>query len=97
MARTSHSLERYRNELVEIDSELVAQITQLLSGDESVRQEVEESLDALDEDEEVSEYENSDAYNTGFEAASQGEPQSANPYLKGSWDNAAWQAGWDAQ
>ena len=44
-----------------------------------------------------SEYENSDAYNTGFEASAQGEPRSANPYLKGSWDNAAWQAGWDAQ
>ena len=44
-----------------------------------------------------SEYENSDPYNTGFEAASQGEPQSANPYAKGTWDNLAWQAGWDAQ
>jgi len=97
MARTSHSLERYRNELVEIDSELVAQITQLLSGDESVRQEVEESLDALDESEDASEYVGSDAYDTGLEAAAQGEPQSANPYAKGTWDNAAWQAGWDAQ
>lgn len=44
-----------------------------------------------------SEYENSDAYNTGFEAASQGESRSANPYGQGTWDHAAWQAGWDAQ
>jgi len=38
----------------------------------------------------------SEAYNTGFEAKTQGEPQSANPYPAGSWDAKNWAAGWDA-
>ena len=40
---------------------------------------------------------NSDAYNTGYEAANQGEPRTANPYAKGTWDSNAWFAGWDAR
>jgi len=39
---------------------------------------------------------NSDAYNTGFEAANQGEPVSANPYAAGTWDADNWAAGWKA-
>ena len=41
--------------------------------------------------------ENSDAYATGFEAAAQGEPRTANPYAARTWDSSAWFAGWDAQ
>jgi ribosome modulation factor len=40
---------------------------------------------------------NSDAYNTGFEAALQGEERTSNPYAAGTWDSDAWLAGWDAQ
>lgn len=39
----------------------------------------------------------SDAYNTGFEAAKQGEDRTANPHADGTWDSNAWFAGWDAQ
>ena len=39
---------------------------------------------------------NSDAYNTGYEAAKQGEPRSANPYCRGTIDAANWLAGWTA-
>ena len=60
-------------------------------------EDAEESLSALDADEEKCEYAGSDAFNTGFEAASQGEPQSANPYAQGTWDSEAWMAGWYAQ
>lgn len=38
---------------------------------------------------------NSEAYNTGYEAATQGEPRSANPYCRGTIDYANWLAGWD--
>ena len=38
---------------------------------------------------------NSAAYNTGYEAAKQGEPRSANPYCRGTWNYANWLAGWD--
>jgi hypothetical protein len=41
--------------------------------------------------------ENSEAYATGFEAAAQGEPRTANPYAAGTWDSKAWFAGWDAR
>jgi hypothetical protein len=37
----------------------------------------------------------SEAYNTGFEAAKQGEPRTANPYAAGTWDSDNWFAGWD--
>ena len=39
---------------------------------------------------------NSDAYNTGYEAALQGEPRNANPYAAGTWEAANWSAGWIA-
>ena len=39
---------------------------------------------------------NSEAYNTGYEAARQGEPRSANPYCRGTVDAANWLAGWTA-
>ena len=39
---------------------------------------------------------NSDAYNTGYEAARQGEPHIANPYCRGTIDAANWLAGWTA-
>ena len=39
---------------------------------------------------------NSDAYNTGYEAHSVGEPRNANPYPSGTWDADNWFAGWDA-
>ena len=39
---------------------------------------------------------NSEAYNTGYEAARQGEPHIANPYCRGTWDYANWLAGWTA-
>jgi ribosome modulation factor len=38
----------------------------------------------------------SDAYNTGYEASTQGEPRTANPYATGTWDSNAWLKGWDA-
>ena len=37
----------------------------------------------------------SDAYNTGFEAAAQGELKSANPYAAGTWDSGEWFDGFD--
>ena len=40
---------------------------------------------------------NSDAYNTGYEAARQGEPRNANPYCRGTVDAANWLAGWTAE
>ena len=40
---------------------------------------------------------NSEAYNTGYEAAKQGEPRSANPYCRGTVDAANWLAGWTAE
>ena len=39
---------------------------------------------------------NSEAYNTGYEAARQGEPHIANPYCRGTVDYANWLAGWTA-
>jgi ribosome modulation factor len=39
---------------------------------------------------------NSDAYNTGYEAAKQGESRSDNPYAAGTWDSDNWLAGYDA-
>lgn len=39
----------------------------------------------------------SDAYNTGYEAAAHGEPATANPYAKGTWDAANWDAGYEDQ
>lgn len=36
-----------------------------------------------------------EAYHTGFEARSQGEARTANPYPAGSWDADEWFAGWD--
>jgi hypothetical protein len=38
----------------------------------------------------------SDAYNTGYEAALQGEPRNANPCAAGTWEADNWCAGWDA-
>jgi len=38
---------------------------------------------------------NSEAYNTGYEAASQGEPRTACPYATGTWDASNWIAGYD--
>ena len=35
-----------------------------------------------------------EAYNTGYEAAKQGEPSSANPYPDRSWDSEQWAEGW---
>jgi ribosome modulation factor len=32
----------------------------------------------------------SDAYNTGFQAAAQGESRDTNPYLLGTWDSGEW-------
>jgi hypothetical protein len=43
-----------------------------------------------------SDSEKPEAYHTGYEAANQGEPRSANPYAKGTWDSSEWFAGWDA-
>lgn len=37
----------------------------------------------------------SEAYNTGYEAAIQGAPKSANPYGPDTYDHAQWDAGWD--
>ena len=37
---------------------------------------------------------NSDAYNTGYEAARQGEPRSANPYARRTVDRLDWDPGW---
>jgi molybdopterin-guanine dinucleotide biosynthesis protein A len=37
----------------------------------------------------------SEAYNTGYEAAEQGEENSANPYPAGSYDADEWIAGWN--
>lgn len=45
----------------------------------------------------MSEIENSEAYNTGFEASAQSDPRTANPYAAGTWDSDAWFAGWDAR
>ena len=39
---------------------------------------------------------NSEAYNTGYEAAKQGEPRDANPHCRGTVDYANWLAGWTA-
>ena len=39
---------------------------------------------------------NSEAYNTGYEAAKHGEPHIANPYCRGTWYYANWLAGWTA-
>jgi hypothetical protein len=41
--------------------------------------------------------EDSEAYNTGFEASKQGEGRDANPYPAGTWDAKNWDAGWDAE
>ena len=38
----------------------------------------------------------SEAYNTGYEAANQGEPRTACPYLSKTWDADNWLAGYDA-
>lgn len=38
----------------------------------------------------------SEAYHTGFEAHSQNEPRTANPYAAGTWEAGEWFAGWDA-
>ena len=37
----------------------------------------------------------SEAYNTGYEAAKQGEPRTACPYAAGTWNADNWFAGWD--
>ena len=37
----------------------------------------------------------SDAYNTGFQAAAQGESRDTNPYLLGTWDSGEWFNGFD--
>ena len=37
---------------------------------------------------------NSQAYNTGYEAAKKGEPRSANPYARRTVDQLNWDAGW---
>ncbi len=39
----------------------------------------------------------SEAWNTGYEAAKQGEATTANPYPTGTWDAANWDAGYEAQ
>lgn len=39
---------------------------------------------------------NSEAYNTGYEAAKQGEPRTACPYPAGTWDADNWMAGYEA-
>ena len=39
----------------------------------------------------------SEAYNTGFEAAKQGEPRTACPYAAGTCDADNWFAGWDGR
>ena len=38
----------------------------------------------------------SEAYNTGFEAAQQGEARTACPYAAGTWERDNWLAGYDA-
>jgi hypothetical protein len=38
----------------------------------------------------------SEAYHTGFEAATQGEPREANPYAECTFGYDEWFAGWDA-
>lgn len=48
-----------------------------------------------DEDESETIATDSDAYNTGSEAAKQGEPRNANPYASCTWDHDQWFAGWD--
>lgn len=53
--RTNQELMKYREEINEIDLELCDQIDALLSGDESIRDEVEESLAAIDEVDEENE------------------------------------------
>ena len=40
---------------------------------------------------------NSEAYNTGYEAAKLGEPRDANPHYRGTIDYANWDAGWVAE
>lgn len=37
---------------------------------------------------------NSEAYNTGYEAAKQKAPRSSNPYHRGTVDHANWDAAW---
>mgnify|MGYP003394488088 CR=1 FL=1 len=37
----------------------------------------------------------SEAYNTGYEAANQGEVRAANPYPAESWNADNWTAGYD--
>lgn len=39
---------------------------------------------------------NSEAYNTGYEAAVQGEARNSNPYAENTWDWINWFAGYDA-
>ncbi len=39
---------------------------------------------------------NSEAYNTGYEAAVQGEARTDCPYAAGTWDRDNWLAGYDA-
>lgn len=39
---------------------------------------------------------NSEAYNTGFEAKTQGESRSDCPHAAGTWDADNWLAGFDA-
>jgi hypothetical protein len=41
--------------------------------------------------------EDSEAYNTGYEASIQHEPRTANPYASGTWESDNWFAGWDAK
>jgi hypothetical protein len=41
----------------------------------------------------MSEMNTSEAYNTGYEAAKQGESLADNPYLKGTYDADQWAAG----
>ena len=53
--------------------------------------------DEDDEDDSETIATDSDAYNTGFEAAKQGEPRNANPYAVCTWDYDQWDFGWDEQ
>ena len=40
--------------------------------------------------------EQGEAFNSGYEAADQGEPKEECPYPKGTWDRKNWMAGWQA-
>jgi ribosome modulation factor len=48
-----------------------------------------------DADDEINE--ESEAFNTGYQAAIEHEPKDANPYPAGTWNAKNWDAGWDAE